>query len=221
MEKAPELLSQQSFLGGRQVNVTTDWPRVFTRGPGLMTALHCSRFSAKDRTLQLTLFFSAYQYRLTPSEQYNCVGAMAHQIPAIYKAALKRYEDTTGEKLNDPSITKLITVGDLTNAIDARNEEFTAFRNKRHKMFAVLSNLVRPVEAFANLTTGAGQMFPPVSLVFGAVLSLINSAKGVSEKYDAITELMETLKVRWTEVAQRRLPSSLVADIDSASRISL
>jgi hypothetical protein len=121
---------------------------------------------------------------------------MPDQIPDIYKAAIKRYEETTKKKLDDPSITKLITVKDLTNALDARNNEFTAFREKRHGIFAVLSVAMRPIELFGDLAAGGASMaFPPSSLVFGAVSFLINAAKDVSAKYDAIVELMETLKV--------------------------
>jgi hypothetical protein len=123
-------------------------------------------------------------------------GAMPAQIPDIYKAAIERYEETTKKKLDDPSITRLITVSDLTNALDARNNEFTAFREKRHGIFAVLSVAMRPIELFGDLAAGGASMaFPPSSLVFGAVSFLINAAKDVSAKYDAIIELMGTLKV--------------------------
>ena len=38
-------------------------------------------------------------------------------------------------------------------------------------------------------------VFPPSSLIFGAVTYLISAAKGVSASYDAIQDLMVTLKV--------------------------
>lgn len=121
---------------------------------------------------------------------------MPDQIPDIYKAAIRRYQEITKEKLDDPSITRLTTLGDLTDAIDARNKEFTAFREKRHGLFTILSAAMRPIELIGDLAAGGASMaFPPSTFVFGAVSLLINAAKDVSAKYDAIIELMETLKV--------------------------
>jgi hypothetical protein len=42
---------------------------------------------------------------------------------------------------------------------------------------------------------GASIAFPPSSLVFGAMSYLVTAAKGVSSSYDAIEDLMGTLKV--------------------------
>jgi hypothetical protein len=121
---------------------------------------------------------------------------MPDQIPDIYKAAIKRYEDITHKRLDDPSITRLTTLGGLKDEIDARNKEFTTFREKRHGIFAVLSAAMRPIELLGDLAAGGASMaFPPSSLVFGAVSFLINAAKDVSARYDAIVELMDTLKV--------------------------
>lgn len=41
--------------------------------------------------------------------------------------------------------------------------------------------------------------FPPSSLVFSAVALLISAAKGVSSSYNAIQELMETIKVNFQQ----------------------
>jgi hypothetical protein len=121
---------------------------------------------------------------------------MSNQVSEIYRSAIERYEEITLKKLDDPSIKNLTTVGDLNNAIDSRNQEFTTYREKRHGIFAVLSTAMRPIESFGNLAAGGASMaFPPSSLVFGAVSYLIGAAKDVSAKYDAIVELLETLKV--------------------------
>ncbi|KAF2794942.1 NACHT and TPR domain protein [Melanomma pulvis-pyrius CBS 109.77] len=120
---------------------------------------------------------------------------MPNQIPDIYKAAIRRYEEITKTKLDDPSIARLATLDDLTKAIEAKNKEFTAFRAKRHGIFAALSVAMRPIELVGDLAAGGASMaFPPSSLVFGAVSSLINAAKDVSANYDAIMDLLDTLK---------------------------
>jgi hypothetical protein len=120
---------------------------------------------------------------------------MPDQIPEIYRAAIKRYEETTDKKLDDPSITTLTTVESLKDAIDARNKEFASFRVKRHGLFSVLSTAMRPIELFGDVAAGGATMaFPPSTLVFGAISYLIGAAKGISAKYDAIVDLMATLQ---------------------------
>ena len=62
-------------------------------------------------------------------------------------------------------------------------------------LFTVLSAAVKPIELVGNLAAGAaGAVFPPSSLCFGAVMYLINAAKGVSASLDAIAGLLEVLK---------------------------
>jgi hypothetical protein len=54
-----------------------------------------------------------------------------------------------------------------------------------------------PIQLVGDLaSTGAQIAFPPAGVIFSAVKYLINAAGGVSAKYDAIVELMGTLKVR-------------------------
>lgn len=56
---------------------------------------------------------------------------------------------------------------------------------------------MRPIETFGDLAAGGASMaFPPSALVFGAVTHLICAVRGVSERYDTIVDLMETLKAR-------------------------
>jgi hypothetical protein len=82
------------------------------------------------------------------------VEVMADQIPDIYKAAIIRYEEVTKTKLDDPSIAKLATVDELTKAIDAQNQDFSAYRKKRHGIFRALSVAMRPVELVSDLAAG-------------------------------------------------------------------
>ena len=53
-----------------------------------------------------------------------------------------------------------------------------------------------PIELVGNVAAGAAFMaIRPSSLVFGAVTYLINAANEVSAPYDAIQDLMGTLRV--------------------------
>ncbi|KAH8695196.1 NACHT and TPR domain protein [Talaromyces proteolyticus] len=117
------------------------------------------------------------------------------QIPAIYEQAIKTYQEITDETLDVEFLAKVRNVNDLTNEIDKRNASFREFREKRGVIFNALQAALVPVELFGNLAAGGASMvFPPSSLVFGAVTYLMGAAKGVSASYDAIQDLMETLK---------------------------
>lgn len=53
-----------------------------------------------------------------------------------------------------------------------------------------------PIELVGDIAAGgAATVFPPSSLIFGAVKYFINAAKGVPAKFNAIIDMMETLKV--------------------------
>lgn len=119
-----------------------------------------------------------------------------NQIPAIYDRAVKKYREITDDTLDVEFLAKIPNVDDLTKEIDARNAKFSEFREKRGVLFDVLKTALIPVELFGNLAAGGASMvFPPSSLVFGAVTYLMSAAKGVSASYDAIQDLMVTLKV--------------------------
>ncbi|PWY88578.1 hypothetical protein BO94DRAFT_464940 [Aspergillus sclerotioniger CBS 115572] len=118
------------------------------------------------------------------------------QIPAIYDRAINKYREITDDSLDMEFLAKLQNVDDLMSEIDARNAKFSEFREKRGVLFDVLKTALIPVELFGNLAAGGASMvFPPSSLVFGAVTYLMSAAKGVSTSYDAIQDLMATLKV--------------------------
>ena len=119
-----------------------------------------------------------------------------NQIPAIYGRAIQKYREITDDTLDVEFLEKIQNFDDLTIEIDARNAKFSDFREKRGVLFDVLKTALIPVELFGNLAAGGASMaFPPSSLVFGAVTYLIGAAKGVSASYDAIQDLMVTLKV--------------------------
>jgi hypothetical protein len=118
------------------------------------------------------------------------------QVPAIYARAIERYREITKEDLHVTFLQKLQTVEDLTKEIDEQNTSFGEFRHKRGTIFNAMQAALVPVQLFGNLAAGGASMvFPPSSLVFGAVTYLMGAAKGISSSYDAIGDLMATLKV--------------------------
>ncbi len=62
-------------------------------------------------------------------------------------------------------------------------------------MFTVLKAALKPIELVGNLAGGAASVaMPPSSMCFGAVMYLIDAAKGVSDSLDAITDRLTMLK---------------------------
>ncbi|KAL4931965.1 NACHT and TPR domain protein [Aspergillus undulatus] len=117
------------------------------------------------------------------------------QIPAIYARALKKYQEITDETLDVGFLSRLQNVDDLMKEIDARNTQFGEFREKRRVLFDVLKSALIPIQLFGDLAAGGASMvFPPSSLVFGAVTYLMSAARGVSSSFDAIQCLMGSLK---------------------------
>ncbi|OBT44078.1 hypothetical protein VE00_04518 [Pseudogymnoascus sp. WSF 3629] len=118
-----------------------------------------------------------------------------NQVSKIWEAAIRRYEEVTNKKLDGPSVRSLTTVNELRDAIEDQNKVFADFRQKRHGLYAALSAAMGPIELVgAAAGEAAAMVFPPSIFVFAAVQYLIGAAKGVSEKYDAIVEVLEALK---------------------------
>jgi hypothetical protein len=117
------------------------------------------------------------------------------QSSAICEKAIRKYHEITGETLG-VDFLKIQNVSDLTQEIEQSNNTFREFRERRGAIFDVLESALVPVQLFTNLAAGGASMaFPPSSLVFGAVMHLVDAAKGVSASYDAIQDLMQMLQV--------------------------
>jgi hypothetical protein len=126
------------------------------------------------------------------------------QIPPIYAQAIACYKEITKNDLDVAILSRLRSVDDLTREVDAQNQKFSEFREKRHIIFASLSIAMKPIEMVNNLAAGGASMaFPPSSLVFGAVSYLISAAKGASASYNAIQDLMGMLKVSHPDPSHR------------------
>lgn len=115
--------------------------------------------------------------------------------------------------MNDPAFPHPSSIRDLETSLEAQNNKFADFRKKRGVVFDTLNGACKPIELLGNIAAGGAAMaFPPTTLCFGAITYLINAAKGVSASYDAIVDLMGTLKdflVRLTIYNREGLPSEL------------
>jgi hypothetical protein len=128
---------------------------------------------------------------------FKTLTIMAHsdQFLAIWTAAKKRYAEVTGEDMDATPFPHPSSLQDLQASLERQNNQFEEFRGKRAKLFKVLSGICYPIELLNNLAAGgAATVFPPSSMCFGAIMCLINAARGVSTYYDAIIDLMGTLK---------------------------
>ena len=127
---------------------------------------------------------------------------MAHeteQLDGIWTAAKKRYTDITGEEMDDRIFPHPNTTEDLIASLDYQNDKFKHFQEKKGMMFAILRGACKPIELASNIAGGAASAaFPPSTLCFGAAMYLIKAADGVSASYEAIIDLLGTLKVRTT-----------------------
>ncbi|KAH0559339.1 hypothetical protein GP486_004147 [Trichoglossum hirsutum] len=117
------------------------------------------------------------------------------QFPTIYQAAIRRFEDITNKKLDDPDILRITTIGDLVGEIDERNARFSKFCETRRSFFNALEGAMKPVELVGGIMANAASMaFPPSCLVFGAAAYLVYAAKGSATSYNVIKDLLAMLK---------------------------
>ncbi|KAF7524352.1 hypothetical protein PCG10_005836 [Penicillium crustosum] len=86
------------------------------------------------------------------------------------------------------------TGANLTKEIDEKIITFREFREKRSAIFDALEAALIPVQLFSNLAAGeaASMVFPPSSVVFGAVMYLVGAAKGISAS-DKLSDIIVTL----------------------------
>lgn len=114
-------------------------------------------------------------------------------IGTLWQEARKRYADISGKDLKDLPMPK--TTEDLLSNVEKQNKDYKHFREKSGTLFTVLSAAVKPIELVGNLAAGAASAaFPPSQMCFGAVMYLINAARGVSASLDAIADLLGVLK---------------------------
>src|SRR2546421_12157033 len=96
--------------------------------------------------------------------------SQGNQIPAIYREAIRRYEEITKKKLDDPAFLRIKSVDDLLKEEDQQNNRFSDFREIKHLFFVILEIAMKSIELVGNLAADASSMdFRQSSLTFGAV----------------------------------------------------
>jgi hypothetical protein len=118
------------------------------------------------------------------------------QLAGFIAEAQQLFAETTGGDLKEYMTPPMRTVEDLVSVIIRENDSFSKFRSKRETLCNAILMAMKPIEIFGEAIAGAAsELFAPSQNIFSAVMYLIQAAHGVSECYDAITELLGLLKV--------------------------
>jgi hypothetical protein len=122
--------------------------------------------------------------------------AGAPNFDSLWNSALAAYLASTKRTSEDQGLLMgLHNPEDLRAKLDADKAKFGTFRDKHAKIYDALTAAVRPFMTLADVAQSVISATPiaPASTVLGAVLFLVKSAEGVSDAYDSIESLFETL----------------------------
>ena len=115
------------------------------------------------------------------------------QFVNLWAKALDKYKDRTGRDLAaDPSARDIKTLKDLDKKITQSNQQFSEFRQRHARLRKGISTAFGPISVVGGIAQNVlgGAQILPASAALGAILHLVNSAKGVSEAYDAVEDLL-------------------------------
>lgn len=115
----------------------------------------------------------------------------------IWDEAFSLYQEKTQRDLKNNSVlTSLHSIDDLLEQIGTHEQDFSTFRQRKAKLWAVLRGAMHGVELVGSITENALTLTPfsYASPVLAAVLFLVTAAKGVSEAYDSIINLLSQLE---------------------------
>lgn len=118
------------------------------------------------------------------------------QFSEIWEDALRMYQGETGrDLLKDKALNSLHTPDDLLAHLEAQESKFKAFVEKKKKLWSILKASMEPVKFLGDTAQVAlqGTPFASAGAIFTATAYLIKSAKGVSDAYGSIIELLERL----------------------------
>jgi hypothetical protein len=133
-----------------------------------------------------TLLSQTFQTTMTDPAQFS----------EIWKDALRVYEtETNRDLLKDKALNNLRTPDDLLAHLEVQEGKFKAFQDKKKKLWGVLKASMGPVQFLGDAAQAAlqGTPFASAGAIFTATSYLIKSAKGVSDAYASIIELLERL----------------------------
>jgi hypothetical protein len=118
------------------------------------------------------------------------------QFSEIWENALRDYQALTNRDLSkDKDLNSFHTSNDLLTHLEAQEHKFKAFVEKKKKLWSVLKASMEPVQFLgdAALVAFQGTPFAPAAAIFIATSYLIKSAKGVSDGYTSIIDLLDRL----------------------------
>ena len=115
------------------------------------------------------------------------------QFASLWASALDKYKNRTGRDLtSDVGARDIKTLDDLHSKIEQSNQEFTEFRERHARLWKAISAACMPIQLVGGLAQNVlgGAQIAPANAALGAILHLVNSAKGVSDAYDAVEDLL-------------------------------
>jgi fungal STAND N-terminal Goodbye domain len=77
------------------------------------------------------------------------------QLQEIWEQVLRHFHATTERRLDDQSMPKPDTILSLQKEIDKQQQEFSKYREKKKRLFELMSMALKPVELLGNLAAGA------------------------------------------------------------------
>ncbi|TFY70352.1 hypothetical protein EVG20_g2664 [Dentipellis fragilis] len=110
----------------------------------------------------------------------------------IWGAAIRRYETDTKMSLADamPDLAGALTANRLLGIIDDEHGKFKNYRSRGEKVRNAMKPVLVLVELFADVAgEGVTNVFQPGKAVFAAVKYLLNAARNISSRYDAIVDI--------------------------------
>ncbi|KAL5872412.1 hypothetical protein ACKVWC_008044 [Pyricularia oryzae] len=124
------------------------------------------------------------------------------ELSEMWASALAEYERDTKRALDRKMLERMrdvLTPDDLLTEIEASDQAFRDFRNKRGGLWRKLSAFVPPLVAalkivITPLSASADAVGIPASAVFGALLHLVRSCENVSNAFDWVEEVFGELK---------------------------
>ena len=112
----------------------------------------------------------------------------------LWNDACKQYADVTGMSPLDATFPRLDSLKDLRVQLEAEENHFSDFRNKKRRLFGAIQNIVAPFEKFGTLVGGiVAPTFPPAPSIMGAILLLVQAGRGVSAALDSVMDLFDDL----------------------------
>ncbi|KAI0260114.1 hypothetical protein BC834DRAFT_1044836 [Gloeopeniophorella convolvens] len=122
------------------------------------------------------------------------------RFTSLFEGALKEYHEHTGTDLaSHPLYDRLNACGSAETVIDAVKEQARAFGEYRKgdRATQLMTKLSPLVDTMLVLNDGLGktigEVFKPAKLVCAGVGLLLRASKGVSESYDSLVDLFDTM----------------------------